>query len=232
MDPLCVLIWQVCEYGIVCHKLRRPSLLVKALYAVEIHHPLKRSVFITFMEAAMFRSEFPIRRRLLGQDLFPVPRNLQRVMDSFLQDIEEPISSIALAFSPQIDVEENDREVRVYAELPGLQENDVEIMYEPGVLVVRGEKKEEQRGESQRGRGRWEERRYGAFERRIPLRSEVQEDQIQASFDRGVLTVVVPKSAEVRERARRIPVKAGALPEQQQQSAKGRSSTSEGAAAH
>jgi HSP20 family protein len=154
-------------------------------------------------------------------------------MDSFLQDIEEPISSIAQVFSPRIDVEENDREVRVYAELPGLQENDVEIMYEPGVLVLRGEKKEEQRGESQRGRGRWEERRYGAFERRIPLQSEVQEDQIQASFDRGVLTVVVPKSAEVRERARRIPVKAGALSEQQQQqSAKGRSSTSEGAAAH
>ena len=182
----------------------------------------------------MFRSEFPIRRRLLGQELFPVPRNLQRVMDSFLQDIEEPISSIAQAFTPHIDVEENDREVRVYAELPGLQENDVEIMYEPGVLVLRGEKKEEQRGESQRGRGRWEERRYGAFERRIPLHNEVQEDQIQANFDRGVLTVVVPKSAEVRERARRIPVKAGALPEQQQQqqSGKGRSSTSEGAAAH
>jgi HSP20 family protein len=156
-------------------------------------------------------------------------------MDSFLQDIEEPTSAITQAFSPRIDVDENDREVRVYAELPGLQENDVEIMYEPGVLVLRGEKKEEQRGESQRGRGRWEERRYGAFERRIPLRSEVQEDQIQASFDRGVLTVLVPKSAEVRERARRIPVKAGALPEQQQHqqpSAKGRSSASEGTAAH
>lgn len=218
----------------MCHELRQSSLLVKALLAAIIHHPLKRSVLITFMEAAMFRSEFPIRRRLLGQELFPVPRNLQRVMDSFLQDIEEPISSIAQAFTPHIDVEENDREVRVYAELPGLQENDVEIMYEPGVLVLRGEKKEEQRGESQRGRGRWEERRYGAFERRIPLHNEVQEDQIQANFDRGVLTVVVPKSAEVRERARRIPVKAGALPEQQQQqqSGKGRSSTSEGAAAH
>jgi HSP20 family protein len=206
-------------------------LLVKALHAAKIHHPFKRSVFITFMETAMFRSEFPLRRRLLGQEVFPVPRNLQRVMDSFLQDIEEPMGSIAQAFSPHIDVEESDREVRVYAELPGLQENDVEIMYEPGVLVLRGEKKEEQHGESRRGRGRWEERRYGAFERRIPLQSEVQEDQIQASFDRGVLTVVVPKSAEVRERARRIPVKAGALPEQQQ-SAKGRQSPSEGAAAH
>jgi HSP20 family protein len=185
------------------------------------------------MEAGMFRSEFPLRRRLLGQEYFPVPRNLQRVMDSFLQDIEEPIGPISIGFSPQIDVEENDRELRVYVELPGLQENDVEIMYEPGVLVLRGEKKEEERREVVRGRGRWEERRYGAFERRIPLRSEIQEDQIQASFDRGVLTVVVPKSAEVRERARRIPIKVGALPEQQQQQqVKGRQSPSEGAAAH
>lgn len=178
----------------------------------------------------MFRSEFPLRRRLLGQEFFPIPRNFQRVMDSLLQDLEEPLVSSPFAFSPQIDVDETEREVRVYAELPGLQESDVEIMYEPGVLILRGEKKEEERREYPRGRGRWEERRYGSFERRIPLRSEVQEDQIQASFDRGVLTVVAPKTAEVRERARRIPIKLGVLPEQA--TTKARPSASEGAAAH
>ena len=64
----------------------------------------------------------------------------------------------------------------------------------------------------------YSEWRYGAFERRIPLRVEVQESQIQASFDRGVLTVVLPKTEQSRQQARRIQVKQGA-PQQIEQSA-------------
>lgn len=182
----------------------------------------------------MFRSEYPLRRgRLFGEEFLPIPRNFQRIIDSLLQDVMEPSSTPALAwaFSPQVDVDEDEKQIKVMAELPGLAESDVEIMYEPGQLILRGEKKEEERRESPRGRGRYEERRYGAFERRIPLRAEVEEGQIQANFDRGVLTVTLPKSAEARAQARRIPVKLGA-PTIEQSSRTRQSSTSEGAAAH
>lgn len=186
----------------------------------------------------MFRSDYPTRRsRLFGEEFLPIPRSFQRAIDTLWQDMWEPSTQItsALAFSPQVDVDEDEKQVRIMAELPGLQEGDVEIVYEPGSLILRGEKKEEERREHPRGRGRYEERRYGSFERRIPLRAEIEEGQIQANFDKGVLTVVLPKSAEARAHAKRIPIKAG--PVQIEQGARGREESrqrgaSEGAAAH
>jgi len=183
----------------------------------------------------MFRSEYPLRRRgLLGEELFPLSRDLQRTIDSMLGDFWEPRAlPISSAFSPQIDVDEDEKQVKVMAELPGLNENDVEIVYEPGSLILRGEKKEEERRELPRGRGRYEERRYGAFERRIPLRSEIEEGQIQANFDRGVLTISLPKSAEARAQARKIPIRTGTAAAQLEQPSRGRpSAASEGAAGH
>lgn len=182
----------------------------------------------------MFRSEYPLRRRLLGEEPLPIPRSFQRAIDSMLNDFWEPqVLPLSGVFSPQIDVDEDEKQVRVMAELPGLNENDVEIVYEPGSLILRGEKKEEERRELPRGRGRYEERRYGSFERRIPLRAEVEEGQIQANFDKGVLTITLPKSAEARAQARRIPIRTGAAAGQLEQPARGRpSAASEGAAAH
>ncbi len=185
----------------------------------------------------MFRSEYPFRRgRLLGEELLPIPRSFQRVIDNILQDVWEPTPALSLvsAFSPQVDVDEDEKQVKVMAELPGLTESDVEIVYEPGQLILRGEKKEEEKREYPRGRGRYEERRYGAFERRIPLRAEIEEGQIQANFDKGVLTICLPKSAEARAQARKIPIKLGALSPQLAHGARGsqQQQASEGAAAH
>jgi len=181
----------------------------------------------------MFRSEYPFRRgRLFGEELLPIPRSFQRAIDSMLQDVWEPTPAVSLvsAFSPQVDVDEDEKQVKIMAELPGLTESDVEIMYEPGQLILRGEKREEEKRDNPRGR--YEERRYGAFERRIPLRAEIEEGQIQANFDKGVLTICLPKSAEARAQARKIPIKLGA-PTQLEQSARGRQQPAgEGAAAH
>ena len=159
----------------------------------------------------MFRSNYPTRSSRLFSEEFPlVPRSLQKTLDSVLQDVWEPyVTSQRFAFSPQIDVEEDEKQVRVLAELPGMNEEDIEIVYEPGALTVRGEKKEEEHLEYPRGRGRYDERRYGAFERRIPLRAEIEEGQIEANFDRGVLMITLPKTAEVRAQARKIPVQIG-----------------------
>jgi HSP20 family protein len=159
----------------------------------------------------MFRSNYPLRSsRLFGEELPTAPRSLQKAIDSVLQDMWEPyFTSSKFTFTPQIDVEEDEKQVRIVAELPGMQEQDIEIVYEPGSLVLRGEKKEEEHLEYPRGRGRYDERRYGAFERRIPLRAEVEEEEIQANFDRGVLVITLPKTEEVRAQAKKIPVQLG-----------------------
>jgi HSP20 family molecular chaperone IbpA len=162
----------------------------------------------------MLRSEYPLLpQSFLGEDVAPLFRSFRRAVDSMLKEPWEPtpVWSAPREFYPQVSVSEDDKLIRVQAELPGLKESDVEIVYEPGYLTVRGEKKEEEKRES--GTTRFSECRYGSFERRIPLRSEVQEGQIQANFDRGVLTISLPKTEAARAQARRIPIKAGTSPQ-------------------
>ncbi len=166
-----------------------------------------------------------------ADDFTPMFRRMRRAIDSALRDVWEP-SEVSLEsprrFEPRVSLSEDEREIRVQAELPGLKESDVEVTYEPGYLILKGEKKEEEQRESKVRGTRYSEWRYGSFERRIPLRVDIQEGQIQASFDRGVLTVCLPKSEQVRLQARKIPVKLGAPPHIEQPAMKGRETPSQG----
>jgi HSP20 family protein len=103
---------------------------------------------------------------------------------------------------PSLELGETDREIRVVAELPGLDEKDVEILVEDGALTLRGEKKSEVHD---RDRG-YSERSYGRFERRIALPPGVERDRASATFRNGVLTVTLPKSAAANENVRRIEI--------------------------
>lgn len=169
-----------------------------------------------------------VPQSLFSEEPFPLLRSIRRAMESAFQDVLEPSESQILSreFYPRVAVREDDKQIQVQAELPGLKESDVEITYEPGYLILRGEKKEEERRESRSGLAAFSECRYGRFERRIPLRVDVEEEQIQANFDRGVLTVSLPKTAEVRAQARKIPIKAGAAPQLEQSSSRGRAQPS------
>ena len=107
---------------------------------------------------------------------------------------------------PNVEVVEADGgALRVSAELPGLEEKDVELLIEDGVLTLKGEKRAET---TDRERG-YTERSYGRFERSIPLPFPVQEDRAEATFRNGVLTVTLPRSAEAPERRRRIAINGG-----------------------
>ena len=101
---------------------------------------------------------------------------------------------------PQIDIEDTDKEVRITAELPGLDEKDVSLEIANGVLSISGEKKSESEDKARR----FSERHYGRFERRIPL-EDVDDDKVSATFKNGVLTITVPKSAEAKN-VRRIAI--------------------------
>jgi HSP20 family protein len=102
---------------------------------------------------------------------------------------------------PQIDIDETEKEVRITAELPGLDEKDVSLEIANGVLSISGEKKTESENKDRR----FSERYYGRFERRIPLQA-IEEEKASAAFKNGVLTVTVPKSAEAKGNVRRIAV--------------------------
>jgi HSP20 family protein len=96
--------------------------------------------------------------------------------------------------TPNSDVMETDDEIRVLVELPGLNPADVEVNLENNILTIGGEKKEERREEDRERRWHLSERRYGRFSRSFVLPRDVEQDRIRATFDNGVLNVVIPKS--------------------------------------
>src|SRR5882672_8880892 len=97
--------------------------------------------------------------------------------------------------------ERPDKEVKVTAELPGLEEKDVGVELANGVLVIKGEK----RAETEDKDRLFSERYYGRFERRIPV-DDIEADNVDASFKSGVLTVTLPKSARAQEEVKRIAI--------------------------
>ncbi|HET7715747.1 MAG TPA: Hsp20/alpha crystallin family protein, partial [Bauldia sp.] len=102
---------------------------------------------------------------------------------------------------PTIEVSETDKDVKVTAELPGLDEKQVQVELVNGVLSIKGEKKTETEDKERL----FSERYYGRFERRIPI-EDVDEEKIHATFKNGVLTVTLPKLPEVQQKVKRIAI--------------------------
>lgn len=102
---------------------------------------------------------------------------------------------------PSIELSETDKELKVTAELPGLEEKDVEVGLRDGVLSIAGEK----RTETEDKERLFSERFYGRFERRIPVEG-IDEERVGATFKNGVLTVTLPKSRQEQSRGKRIAI--------------------------
>lgn len=135
-------------------------------------------------------------------------REMNRLFDDVYRGFATPsFGSLDRGFAwPNIELGETDKEISVTAELPGLDEKDVAITIEDGVLTLRGEKSS---SVDDKDRG-YSERSYGRFERRIGLPKGIDRDQASATFRNGLLTVTLPKTEAANENMRRIPVNASA----------------------
>jgi HSP20 family protein len=108
-------------------------------------------------------------------------------------------------FMPQVDVNEDEKQIKVTAELPGMDEKDIDVALSGNSLTIKGEKQEET---EDKGRNYYRsERRYGSFHRVIPLSAEVDQDKAKADFKNGVLRITLPKTGEARKRRKKIDVK-------------------------
>ena len=108
--------------------------------------------------------------------------------------------------APAVDIAETDKAYEITADLPGLDEKDVEVKLANGDLTIKGEKQEEK---EQKEKGYYlHERRFGSFERRFRVPEGVDADKIEATFKKGVLTVTLPKTPEAQKAERKITVKA------------------------
>ena len=142
--------------------------------------------------------------------LMALNRNINRLFEDFLQPSTLPTladQAVATALiTPQINVSETGHEIRVTAELPGVDLNDLEVDVTDDMLVIRGEKRLERSDEGENYH--FVERTYGSFQRTVQLPFSADPDHVQASFDNGVLTIVIPKSDD-QQRMHRIDVHAG-----------------------
>ncbi|GAC1046244.1 Hsp20/alpha crystallin family protein [Rhizobium sp. No.120] len=135
-------------------------------------------------------------------------REVNRLFDDVFRGFGSGLSSFGNGslFSagwPNVEISNTDKEIKVTAEVPGLEENDIEVLLNDGILTLKGEKRSENEDKDRQ----FSERYYGHFERRIPLGVEVKEDQVDARFKNGVLTVTLPKSEKAQSQVKRIAIK-------------------------
>lgn len=155
------------------------------------------------------RNTAPVRRSdslpFSGQSdpFWAFRQEMDRVFDSFFAPAQSG-RSLGLAFTPALDITENEKEICVHAELPGVDEKDVEINLDGDILSIRGEKHDERTDETDRRRV--VERSYGSFERSIRLPFAPNDGEVGADFKNGVLTITAKKPPEAVNQAKRIPI--------------------------
>lgn len=146
-----------------------------------------------------------LRRRseLLG----PLEQEMERLFNDFWLTPFGETPGQTGTYLPPVNVREEDNQVVVSAELPGLEEKDIEVTVRKDTVRISGEKKEEAKAREEDVY--CTESCYGRFDRLIDLPSEVDENKAEADFKNGVLYVRLPKSAESKTKTKKIPVKAG-----------------------
>lgn len=161
----------------------------------------------------------PAQTPARSEDVSPVlslRNEIDRLFDDFGVGFWRPFSRrggfpapapAGWGMSPAMEIVDVDGEYRLSAELPGMSPEDIEIRLTDGTLTIRGEKTEEKRDE--KGDTLLSERRYGAFHRAVALPAGVDPAGIEAQCKDGVLTVRMPKTAEAREKERKIEVTTG-----------------------
>jgi len=110
------------------------------------------------------------------------------------------------AATPAVDIAEKDNAYEITAELPGMDEKDIEVKYADGMLTIKGEKQVDK--EEKKKDYHLSERRYGSFQRSFSVPSGVDSDKLEAKFVKGVLTVTLPKSPEAKSKEKKVPIAA------------------------
>ena len=152
-------------------------------------------------------NRLPVRRELTGDTFLDLQNEMNRVFSDFFEHpLFESISPMG-DFTPRVDISESDKNIMLTVELPGMEAKDIDISLNQDTLTISGEKKTETEKKGKRFYRL--ERSYGSFRRSIPLPVEVEQDQVEAAFKRGVLTINLPKSPAALEQGKRITIQQG-----------------------
>lgn len=143
-------------------------------------------------------------RKPSGIELSSFRREMDRLWDRFLEytPFRDKLSE---EWSPSVDISETENELVVKAELPGLEANDITVDLSGDILTIKGEKKKESEEKSEHHH--YKERYFGSFQRSFKIPVSVRTEDVEATFDKGVLEVVFPKTEESKKKEIKIKVK-------------------------
>jgi HSP20 family protein len=128
-------------------------------------------------------------------------RGLDKFFNEFTNDVEFPLNRF-----PRVDVVDDEKSIKLIAELPGVKKEDVKILLEDGFLTMSGEKKNELEGKEEINIIK-NERLFGKFERKFELPEDINPDEIKAKFENGLLNISIAKLAPEKPKERIIEVK-------------------------
>ena len=137
-----------------------------------------------------------------GDPFMSLHRDMNRVLDKFARGfgVMAPNDGGWSGAWPHVEVNESDNEVKVVAELPGLEQKDVDVSLNDGVLTLMGDKKSESKD------ALYTERWHGHFQRSLSLGPDIDPDKVNASFRNGVLTITLAKRPAAERQVKRIPI--------------------------
>ncbi len=154
----------------------------------------------------------PVKKRnetgLVHHPVEALQRRMNRMFDDFFGDWGiEPFGWFEREnrFVPSLNINETDKDYKITAELPGMDEKDIELNITDGVVTLSGEKKQES---EDKGKG-WHriERSYGSFSRSVQLPGDIDEEKVQAELKKGVLTITLPKTPQAQSKTKKIDIK-------------------------
>ncbi len=134
------------------------------------------------------------------------PQEIQKPADPFelMESLWRDVFDLGLkeSYFPAINMSENEKEIKIEAEMPGMEPKDIELTIQNNTLIIKGEKRFQE--EQSRDNYHRIECSYGSFYRTIPLPAEVEESQISAKFKNGILEIKLPKKDGAK--GRKIPI--------------------------
>jgi HSP20 family protein len=139
------------------------------------------------------------------RDLVNLQERLNRMFSEPFNPVTSQESLAAGAFVPPVDVYEDEKNIRLKMEVPGIEEKDIDIRLENNLLTVRGERKME--SETKEENYHRIERSYGSFSRSFTLPTSVNTEDVKANYAKGVLTITLAKRAEARPKQIKVEVK-------------------------
>ncbi|HZQ40550.1 MAG TPA: Hsp20/alpha crystallin family protein [Rhizomicrobium sp.] len=146
-------------------------------------------------------SRAPALRSEDADPFLTLHRQMNRLFDDVFRDFNLPLSRNAGSFGwPSVEISEDDKQIKVVAELPGLEEKDVDLSFRDGILTLSGERKSETNHAS------YSERWHGQFSRSIDVGADIDPDKVEARFNKGMLTVTLPRRPEAQAQRRRIAI--------------------------